>query len=549
MNEKIKKVTTVVKEKWTGFTTPIRIMIIAIPVVIIAIIIILVNLLNHKNEAVLYSNLTTQEAVQIAQEIENLGVEGAKVSGGTITVPSDQVDYLHMQLAVKGYPNSSPDYSIWKDGVNIWSTDSDKRQVARQQLEARIGATLRQLTTIQDATANLNVPDTPQYSINPETNPPSCAVMLTLRGSEELKKSEVRAIYDLVAKSVEGLTYDNISIVDNHNRMYEYVSAEEEAAENTDPSGVNTARKRFAFEREMEQCLLSDLEKMMDEMYGEHGYALNVKTRLSFDSKEVVSTEYFPVDEENTGVKHHELHVDSNIGLVGSNGLVGFTPNGDTSPDYPSVDGLEDGEEYYYKKDEIEYDVTNVVTKVTEDGYNVEHISVGVALNQSEITERDREQVRAVIAMSAGALVDNVSVMATPFPVTNNRPGGNTNIPNIITSPVDSYRNMLLMLVIALGVILVILLIVSLFMSKSRKKKIRRRQELALAAAQAAADNEAARADREPPQEVDFNIASLTEEAGKESKETILKREIAEFARTSPEIVASIIRNMLREEN
>ena len=50
------------------------------------------------------------------------------------------------------------------------------------------------------------------------------------------------------------------------------------------------------------------------------------------------------------------------------------------------------------------------------------------------------------------------------------------------------------------------------------------------------------------PEEVDFNIASLTEEAGRDSRETILKREISEFAKTNPEIVASIIRNMLREE-
>ena len=50
------------------------------------------------------------------------------------------------------------------------------------------------------------------------------------------------------------------------------------------------------------------------------------------------------------------------------------------------------------------------------------------------------------------------------------------------------------------------------------------------------------------PEEIDFNIASLTEEAGKESRETILKREIADFTQNSPEIVAMIIKNMLREE-
>ncbi len=109
---------------------------------------------------------------------------------------------------------------------------------------------------------------------------------------------------------------------------------------------------------------------------------------------------------------------------------------------------------------------------------------------------------------------------------------------------------MLLFLVIALGIILVALLIVSLFMSKNRKRKIRRRQEMAIAAAQAAAADHGTVAwnENEQPKEVDFNIASLTEEAGKDSRETILKREIAEFARTNPEIVASIISNMMREE-
>lgn len=549
MNEKIKKVTTVVKEKWGGFSTAVRIMLIAIPVVLIAIIIILVNLLNHKSETELYTGLTTQEAAEIVTAIENLGVEGAKVSGGAITVPSDQADYLRMQLAVQGYPKSSPDYEIWNTGIDLWSTDSDKSEVARQQLEARISATLRQLNSVMDAITLLNVPETPQYSINPEKKPPSCSVTLTLKGDEELKISEVRAIYDLIAKGVEGLTYDNISITDTRGHLYEYMSKEEEESINKDPSGVSVARKRFDFERNMEQLLLQDLEEMFTKIFGPNGYAINVKSRLNFDAKKVKKTEYFPSGDDNSGVKHHELHVDSNVGLVGLNGLVGFQPNSDTSPDYPEISGLDEGEEYYYKKDEVEYDVTNIVTEIEGNGYKVDHVSVGVALNKSEITERDRELVAEMVADSAGTEVDFVTVWATPFAINNGSGGvgGGSNL-SVITKPVDPYRNMLLMLVIALGVILIILLIVSLFMSKSRKKKIRRRQELAYAAAQASAANDMNRAETEAPQEVDFNIASLTQEAGKESRETILKREIAEFARTSPEIVASIIRNMLREE-
>ena len=69
MNERIKKVTTTVKEKWSGFSTPVKVMLISIPVVIIAIIILLAVLLNHKDTSILYSNLTTEEALEIGTDL------------------------------------------------------------------------------------------------------------------------------------------------------------------------------------------------------------------------------------------------------------------------------------------------------------------------------------------------------------------------------------------------------------------------------------------------------------------------------------------------
>ena len=101
-----------------------------------------------------------------------------------------------------------------------------------------------------------------------------------------------------------------------------------------------------------------------------------------------------------------------------------------------------------------------------------------------------------------------------------------------------------------LGVLLILLLIITLMMGHSRKKKIRRRQEAALAAAAQGGNAQVSGStsqEQEAPEEVDFNIASLTEEAAKESRETILKREISDFSKTNPEIVAQIIKNMMRD--
>ncbi len=552
MNERVKKVTTFVKDKWTGFSKAVKIMVVAIPVALIAIIIILAILLSHKDEVVLYSGLTTAEQGEIAAAITELGVTDVRVkSNGDVVVPDDQVDYLRMQLAVQGFPKSGSNYDIWNDGIDLWSTDKDKQEVQRQQRETQIGAALTNLKAVRTATVRLDIPTTKDYVITETEEIPTCSVQLELAGEEELTYAEVRAIYNLVTSSVYGLTRDNVSITDTYLRNYDWVSPEEEAAGFEDKSGVSVGRRRLQFQHEMETAIKQSIDAMMTKIWGKNGYALNVSASLNFDDVEKTDTYYYPSGDGNTGVLNHDQYIKESINGAVAGGLVGVTPNGDQSPEYPTLDDLDEGEDFYYEKNERQFDVSNVITKIKGDGYKIDKLSVGVAINTAEMTQLERDYVASMVADAVGAEGDNVTVYNTPFALTGT--GGTTvgvGDEGIFTRPFDTYRNVLLIVVIALGIILIALLILSLCMSRSRKKKIRRRQEQALAAAQAAAaaDVYNGGAEREMPQDIDFNIASLTEEAGKESRETILKREIADFAKTSPEIVASIIKNMLREE-
>ncbi|MGN0640385.1 MAG: flagellar basal-body MS-ring/collar protein FliF [Oscillospiraceae bacterium] len=556
MNEKVKKITVKVKEKWTGFSKAIKIMLIAIPIAIIAIIIILAVLLNHKDRGVLFSGLSTSEAGEIVTAINSLGVTDVTLrDNGDIVVPTENIDSLRMQLSVQGYPKNAKNYDIWNDGIDLWSTDTDKREVARQQREANIAATLKQLDPVAAVTVNLDIPKTRDYVITDTKEVPRCSVLLKLRNDDELTNAEVRAIFRLVETSVENLTIDNISVTDTLGRSYEWISEEEEQNGQKDASGVSVARKRQQFVLEMQNAITSQLRDSLATVYGEKNYTVNVSATLNYDAKKVESTEYVPIEGSNTGVLEHDEHIIKYDGLDTSGNVIGTTPNADLSPDYPTIEGLVDGEKYYYKKDENQYDVTNIKTTIEKDGYSIDKLTVGVAINRTNLTDGERDQIRGWVAAAAGTDIENVAVHNEAFALTTNNGTtvGDGSGLGIYTRPVDSFRNTLLFVVIGLGVLLVLLLIASLFVSKSRKRKIRRRQEQALAAAQAAAAESSysgpGATAGEAPQEVDFNIASLTEEAGKDSRETILKREIAEFANTNPEIVASIIKNLLRDEN
>lgn len=551
MNERLKKIGTAVKDKWTGFSKVVKVLIISIPIAVIAAIVAVAILSAGRNMAVLYSGLTAAEAQEISSAIKGMGVEDVSMnSSGEILVPETQVDYLRMQLAVQGYPKQSASYDIWNDGIDLWSTDSDKREVQRQQREARLATTLVQLEAVQSATVNLDIPEDKDYVIVEDKGVPTCSITLALRDGKELTNSEVRAIYSMVTSSVDGLINDNVSIIDTKGREYQWISEEEENSGLVDASGVAIGQKRLQFQKEFREALMENLRGLFDPAFGENGYSINVTALLNYDNMKQTSTEYIPSGDDNTGVLDHSVNVTEGAALDSADGLVGVTPNADKSPDYPTYVGLEDGQSYYYHKDEQQYDVSNVVTEVLKDGYSIDKLSVALLINTNSLSDTERENFADIVAKAAGTSIDNVSVHNTVFALPNNgtTAGANSGI-DIWTRPVDSFRDTLLFVVIGLGVLLIMLLIISLFMGRSRKRKIRHRQEQAAAAAAAAgAQQPIVPQEPEEPEEVDFNIASLTEEAGKDSRETILKREITEFSKSSPEIVASIIKNMLRED-
>lgn len=549
MNEKVKKVTTVVKDKWSGFSKMTKILICTIPVVIIAIIIILSVMLNRKDSAVLFSGLTTTEVSEISRVITELGVTDVTVkSNGEIKVPEDQVDYLRMQLAVQGYPKSSDNYDIWNNGVDLWSTDSDKREVQRQQREQRMAASIATLDAVRTATVIFDPGSQSEYLLASDKKEPSCSVTLRLVDDMELKNSEVRAIFSLITSSVSGMTNDNVKIVDTKGREYRWISEEEELNGDRDASGTLVAAKRLAFENSYRQAIMGTLKSFFDTAFGDGNYSVAVSARLKYDAKKQKDTHYYTDSEDGKGITNHEDHVREGAKLDENGNVIGVTPNGDLSPDYPTLVDIEDGEGFYYAKDEIQYDVSSLVTEIEKDGYEIENLSASLMLNTNTLTIAEREAYSDILAKAVGTSLDNVSVFNTVFPLPGS--GGSTSerVPPIYINGQDGYRNLLLYVVIVLGVLLILLLILSLFMSKSRKRKIRRRQEAALAAAAGGGSLGLTAQEPQAPEEIDFNIASLTEEAGKESRETILKREIADFSQNSPEIVAMIIKNMLRED-
>lgn len=552
VKETLSKILGGVKTKWTDIGRKGHIIFFAVLGVVVISAIIVIVLATRTEYAVLYPGASAEEQAEILSLVKNdLGATEVTVNdNGDIIVPKDEVENLRVELSIMGYPKSTFNYDIWENGKDLFSTESDKRVLEKNQLQENLRATLAMFDGVDSAIVILSIPETDNYVFEQNREETSASVLLQLE--HELTNDSIKGIYNLVRTAVPGLEEENITVTDGSGNLLSYDDMPVLAVDDDDE--IELYYKRLDVQNSITAILKDKLEEIFEGVFSD--YRVGVDVQLNYDSEVMQSTEYTPsVDEEGNrgGMVSSENQVSAGGGVASEGGLVGTTVDADISPDYPTLQ-VGEGDEFYYEwQNEIKYLVNEEIKQVEKDGYSYDNISATVVVDATGLSQAEIEQWQGVIANAIGADFEKVSFMASPFMLDST--DGAHGLGGDGTVVVSGERNSLIFAIIALGVILVILLVIALVASGSSKKRARARREGAMAATlhpnpSAAVDYEAEThrevAYEEAPE--DFEIRSLTEDNGEETREAILKREIRDFSKTNPEIVAQLIRTWMRNE-
>ena len=558
VKEILGKITTAIKTRWKAFNKTVRIIIIAVASVIVVSLITLIIINSITRYAVLYTGATEAEMTEIITVLENnLGVAEAdvrvNVATGEIMVPANRVETLRAQLAVQGYPKQTFNYNIWDEGVGLFSTESDKREKQKQQLQENLRATLSMIDGIHSAIVILNIPETQNYVISDERDEASASVMLQL--DHALSVEAVEGVYNLVRRSVRGLKEENITVTDSSGAV---LTAETVVNNMGDEDEVALYYRRLDFQNKIAKILDEKLGELFGGAFSDYRVAVNVQ--LNYDPTVKQITEYTPsVESEGTegGMIQDVEYVSAGGGNADEGGLVGTTVDSDISPDYPTL-RIGDGDEFYYEtQKKIHYLVNEEITQIEKDGYSYDNISASVIVDDDaeKFNELERERWEKFIATAIGTNSDKVSFMAMNFRL-DKTDGGSAGDGSVV---VQGSRNMLVFIIIALGILLIALLIVALLAAGSNKKRIKARRAAAIAAAGhgpavagsiAYGEEEMERRASAPPEEdFDYDIQSLSGDENEMSRDALLKKEIRDFSTSNPEIVAQLIRTWMKGED
>ena len=525
------------KSKWGSLAKNLRIFIITAIAVVAVGAIVLTIILNQKSYTAIYTGLDGEECSQIASAINDLGVIDVKIgTDGSISVPSDQSDNIRMQLSIQGYPKSTFNFDVWNNGIGIWSTDTEKKVLQIQQLQTHLMKAINTIGAVKNSYVIITMPENNNYVISTNDEEPRVSVKLDLRNGATLSAEQVEGIYALVLNSLPGLEREYISIVDTDGKLLD--------GKNSTVEEDVLYQSRLNFQEQMQNLLKSQLDETLRKLYKD--YTINVNVKLNYDNSKSEYTIYTPsiAEDGTSGGMIQSSTKNEGWGGIGSlSGVVGTTSNSDISPNYPTIEGDGDNEYYYQNSITVNRLVNTEIRQLEKNGYSVDKITAAITVDQINMLEADKEQLREVIAFAIGTDIANVTVANYPFVINggNSSSGGN----NIIRGGNVDWT---VYIIILLGLVVLALLIVAILTGNAKKKK-RARAKAKAAAAQAAAQaaQESAALSFEPqtqPAE-EFNIQHL-DDYDDASKSAVLKKEIKEFSHTNPDVVAQLIRSMMK---
>ena len=232
---------------------------------------------------VLFAGLAPEDAGAITAKLQTLGVPYRLSAGGTtVLVPADQVHQKGVELAVDGLPAKGGKGFELFDSSQLGMTPFTQHINYMRALQAELAKTISQIDPIANARVLIVRPD-PSPFIR-DQKPTTASVMVHLRPGATLSHHVATGIVALVSRSVEGLTPENVTLVDGNGRLL------------SDPSGGEggSIATQMDYRRELESYLSTKAEGMLAQVLGPGRAIVRVTADINFQHQREKKETYSP---------------------------------------------------------------------------------------------------------------------------------------------------------------------------------------------------------------------------------------------------------------
>jgi flagellar M-ring protein FliF len=361
-------------------------------------IILLISIFNQPAYGVLFADLSQQDASKVIEYLSSQKIPyQIEENGSVIKVPKDKVYETRLELAGKGLPSSGTiGYELF-DKSTMGMSDFMQKLNYKRALEGELARTIMGQEGIEGARIHLVFPE--KSIFKDEQIPPTASVVVKLRDNYKLPKEKAAAIVNFISSSVEGLTTNNITLIDTKGRLLWKEDAENEIS--------FTSTKQYEIKNSIETYLAQKAQNLLDNVLGYGNSMVQVNAELNFNQVEKTMEIYDP---ESQVVISEQTSSGSNSGFS----------VGDTT-------------QQSNENTITNYEVSKTIQKVIEETGNIKRLTVAAVINDIpktvekdgkqviEYTPRSPDQIKKIEDLLKGALGisvernDLLSIVNIPF--------------------------------------------------------------------------------------------------------------------------------------
>ena len=346
--------------------------------------------MREPNMTTLYASVSDAEKSKIYESLKNMGMNvELDPATGEVLIPTNDYHQARISLAAQGLPEYASNGFEDIDNLPLGVSRSVETMKLKKLQENELSRSIAEIRSVQAARVHLALPEKSVFIRNQTS--PTASVFISLKNGRQLDQTQVRAITNLVASSVPGMSQDGVSIIDQSGRLLSY---------SPDNPNEVMADSQLAYRMRLESIYRSRIQSLVAPIVGAANVTAQVDLEIDFTRRETSQEMVNPQDSAILS-EQSSSNITSKKDAVGIPGAISNQPPAEAEialNDATVINGGagNPGKDEFETKSSTElknYEVSRKFETVTTPSNIIARIDAAILVRDQKVTDPDTGEI------------------------------------------------------------------------------------------------------------------------------------------------------------
>lgn len=232
-------------------------------------------------QRILFANLNDADKSSVTAALDTAGIRSTVDNSGSLTVAEDDFHKARMLLASQDLPKAQPGGYAILDQLPMGVSRAVEGERLRQARETELARSIQEIDAVAEARVHLATPEASAFVRDHAS--PSASVIVKLQPGRSLGDAQIRAIVNLVASSVPGMTPESVTIVDQMGALL---------SKSGGAGGTSAGDTRIDFQRRVEDKYREQLTQLLTPLVGAGNFTAEVQADVDLNESQATRESY-----------------------------------------------------------------------------------------------------------------------------------------------------------------------------------------------------------------------------------------------------------------